>query len=120
VVDAELLLINLHTRILRLIVANVKRRLLIDLLFDAARFRENCFCVVFICGDFTPPLGGRQAVFVFLSPGLESPPAFCRAVAARSKETVEKWAAGGRAGAHLTGAPRAKPAEKVIRADGSS
>jgi hypothetical protein len=44
---------------------------------------------VFICGDFMPPLGGRQAVFVCLSPGLGSPRAFCRAVAARSKETVE-------------------------------
>jgi hypothetical protein len=31
---------------------------------DAARFRENRLCVVFICGDFMPRLGGRQAVFV--------------------------------------------------------
>jgi len=27
-------------------------------LFDAARFRENCFCVVFIRGNFTPPQPG--------------------------------------------------------------
>jgi hypothetical protein len=42
-----------------------------NLLFDAGRFRENCFRVLFICGDFTPPQAGVKLWLRFCGMGGE-------------------------------------------------
>ena len=63
-----------------------KLKLIGNCFLDAARFRENCFCVGFICGDLTQTWPDDKRFFT----GLGSPRVVCRALFGRQFECAGK------------------------------
>lgn len=94
--------------------AQCRRHILIGNCFlDAARFRENCFCVQFIFW--------RRARVSITAPRFFAGLTKDTSVAAAGRaDSAERRASGGRGRAHTTCVPPVKPAGKITRALGSS